>query len=479
MFLFGGANDLIYQTLVPYSPEQSTQNIISILQQLQNQRFKTLFVVNLFDVGDVAENSGIHTPPALLTEQTIFFNALLSEKIAALPFNVFTVDLFSLFDSILSFPSSYGFTNVTDSAPSPQNFSGYLLWFPVGIAQPLTLQFHQIFSDYIFSLIHGAQYYSLLAEEPQTLLRAQNSNLKQQLFPMQLQKEIGRPYAFLSGNYLPEVEPPLDSPGRYRSQGGDFVVGMTERVSDLWTVGGSLGFVFDSSHCKDPDQTCRFDLQAEILSLLASFTPSSGYLNGIINMGFLQFKEIDRRFVTGPLTHHTYGSTHGMGLGATVEGACFVMNLKDSFQTGPLVALEYQRVMVDGYKERGALVGNLVYRDQTTNSLITGLGWEMRLNRAYSSLTLTTNLALSANRQWIEGTREIYFREASLPGSFGVWPISGNAVWFGRGSINFSGTFSSGSSISLGYTLNYGEHNMSESFLTLGLSIPLGPSKTK
>lgn len=106
-------------------PNFVTDNIITGLTQLSSLGAKEFLVLNLPAIGDApfADFLDAQTPtdiPTLLNQLITGHNDLLSAKLDAFvqaqpDANIVTLDINTLFDDILSNPSSFGLTNVTDT----------------------------------------------------------------------------------------------------------------------------------------------------------------------------------------------------------------------------------------------------------------------------------------------------------------------------------------------------------------------------
>ncbi len=475
IFIWGGANDLIFEFMDPSIGEEGAMDISNILDYLHGQNYKTFIVLNLPDLG---KSPGLALISPLLTADSLAFNSTLQQELAQKNYPVIAIDLYSLFEQVIADPQAFGLNNSTSkpdpTAGSGTNTSGYVFWYD-GVHP--TEASHELLSDYVFSILSAAECYATLAEIPFGVLREQRTNIHQQMAPMQPDHEKYLVYPFISGNYSPLLLPALsDRCEDHNVSGGDICVGFTDRVGDAWTVGIAGTYSRNSSTCHEGGNKCRFDLNAGILSIFGSFDRKHGYVNGIFNIGWLGYESIKRRFAIGPYISHTGGKTHGIDYDAELYGAYYIWSYA-TLRTGPLVEFNYQRVLIKGYTESGAAFGNISYRGQGNTLLSSGLGWEARLDYTVGTTELVTDLFLTANRQWLEQKRRIHFNEASLPGTHGAWPISKNANTFASAGFNLSALFSNRLIGSFGYTFNMGNHNMSEQLLTASLTMPIGTKK--
>lgn len=488
IFLWGGANDIIFNPVLPSplpSPGASgAMDIGNILDFLHGENYKTLIVLNLGDLGQspglqiLSMEDPINYPPGYFTSNSLAFNSTLIQVLAQRNYPVIAIDLYSLFVQVIADPQLFGLNNSTSrpdqTVGTGTNAAGYVFYYD-GVHP--TQASHELISDYVFSILSATECYATLAEVPFGVLREQRTNIHQQMAPMQPDHEKYLVYPFISGNYSPLLLPALsDLCEDHEISGGDICVGFTDRVGDAWTVGIAGTYSRNSSSCHEGANKCRFDLNAGILSIFGSFDRKHGYVNGIFNVGWLGYESIKRRFAIGPYISHTGGKTHGIDYDAELYGAYYIWSYA-TLRTGPLVDFNYQRVLIKGYTESGALIGNISYRGQGNTLFSSGLGWEARLDYTVGTTELVTDLFLTANRQWLEQKRRIHFNEASLPGTHGAWPIHKNANTFASAGFNLSALFSNRLIGSFGYTFNMGSHHMSEQLLTASLTMPIGSKK--
>ncbi len=475
VFIFGGANDIFFDPAIPSPGNIAAVNIGNILDSLHGEGYKTLIVLNLPDIGKIPSAGA---SAAEYTFNALLFNSVLQQELKNKDYPVIEVDIFSVFEKLLANPEAFGLDNAT-SAPDPspltgQPEAGFVFYYDGTHPSNAT---HLLISDYVFSILSAAECYATLAEIPFGVLREQRTNIHQQLVPMQPLHEKFLFYPFVSGSYSPHLSPPLaDSCGGHDSYGGDVCFGFTDRVSDSWTVGAAGSYARANSTCHEQENKCHFEMNAGILSLFAGYNKNHGYVNGIFNVAWLDYADVKRKFHVGPDVNQTHGDTSGMDYDAELYGAYYIWSYS-SFKTGPLLEMNFQRVLVDGYKEHGADYGNIRYRDQGNTIFSTGLGWEAWLSYTFKGVGFVTDMFVTANRQWLGKLRHIHFNETSLPDTNGAWPVRSHRNTFASGGLNFSALFKNRLIASLGYTFNVGTFDMSEQFITASLTMPLGKKK--
>lgn len=472
IFVFGGANDIFFDPSSPLPGDIAAINIGNILDTLHGQRYKTLIVLTLPDIGKIPSAGA---SAAAWSANALLFNTTLQQELKHKDYPVVAIDLFTVFNLLLADPESFGLNNST-SFPDPTPLSGqppagFVFFYDGTHPSEAT---HKLIADYVFSILNGAECYATLADVPFGVLREQRTQIHQQLDPMQPLHEKFLLYPFISGDYSPLLLPPLsDSCGGNEISGGDISLGFTDRISDSWTVGAAGSYARTTSECHTQKNQCRFDLNTGILSLFAGFNKKRGYINGIFNVAWLGYDKIKRKFNVGPRVNSTHGSTSGIDYDAELYGSYFIWAYP-SFKTGPLLEMNFQRVFVDGYKESGAAFGNIKYHDQNNTIFATGLGWEVCSKFTFHGIGFTTDLFVTANRQWLGKNRQIHFNEVTLPDTNGAWPVRYHRNTYASGGINFAALFKSRLVASLGYTFNIGTFGMSEQVITAGLTMPVG-----
>lgn len=130
LFAFwGGANDVFNSA---NSPAVAAANLAGNIQALAAAGGKNFLWINLPPLGSTPRATA-ENDVAALTAATLAFNQAWAADIVALQgmgINVVGLDIYSLFGSIVSNPSAYGFTNVTTPAQGLANVNpnNYLFW---------------------------------------------------------------------------------------------------------------------------------------------------------------------------------------------------------------------------------------------------------------------------------------------------------------------------------------------------------------
>ncbi len=455
-------------------------DIVSVVSRLKKGGYKYIVVLNERNLFDIPGSPALPAPKSVYGPLSLGYNPLIHTLLDENFSSVIQLDLFSLFESIFANPSGYGFSNVTDVSPSPTAVDGHLAW--VLGTDDITNAGHRIVADYIFATLSAPECYSQLAVQPFATLREQNASLKQQLFPVQTTHRPYTFYPFVIGSYAPQIVAPTKEECSKGTSAENALAGFTYQFGESGVLGVAGGYLFHHYDCKHANTKCDYNLQSGLASVFGGYFQPTYYINGILDFSYLSFGDIERKFSTGPLTHKAKGHTHGEQYGISVYGAYLPYAYKKVFQTGPVGNIDFQQVFVHGYKEKGSDIGNIAYKGQHNADFVTGLGWELKWNYHIYQVKMSTDLTLSANRQWLSSTRHIGFHETSIGGKFAKWPVVAPKSVFGNGNLNFAAEFSNGVIATLGYNVNVGQHQMREQSLAAAVTVPIGnkpPEKKK
>ena len=467
-FVFGGANDIFAYDAMTYPNPGITagQNLGAILRSLNSMGFEYLFSLNMPNIGALPSVLGTASAP-IYTEQTGLLNAELQDQLSYLDFPVFAVDTHTFFNQILDNFQQYGFTTVTTTPvinPYPalggENTAGFAFWYD---GTHFTNALHQLLADYVYAQIGGAECFATLAETPFTALREQTSAIRQQLFPLQPERNLGEYYFFLNSTYVPYSIPALsDACSHNKFYGGTLSSGFVSQRDDSCSVGAALEASWNRKQCRTKKTSCAYHLNVYSLSVFGNWVVpfeakeeiayQGGYVNAICNVAWLNFRNIKRTMSLGSFSQTSKSNTDGVNCCTLIYGAYYIPYQSPWISTGPTASLEYQFNYVCGYYERGMTYGNMVFRGQSNNSLSSGIGWEVR----FKDTGFMGDLSLSINRQWLGIVRDIQFREESLPATYGVWPAEMPQVTFLSGGINVSIFCKQVAVLSVGYSFNSG-----------------------
>lgn len=498
VFIFGGANDFIEIGFIGISPDQPTlsaENISKIVDNIHNLDFKTQIVINLPDLGDVpALSSGafhINNPDInLVRAYGLEYNALLAQALAKKDFPVLGIDAEALLSDIVANPGSYGFTNVTDPTPTTQyDFNnilnpptvgsptdGYLFYYD-GLHP--TSKAHRTLAEFIFTTLAAPSFFGELSQKSFSVSREIAANMNLQSFAVQPCHCCEVLYPFLNGSYAPLLKSPENPRVEdHCNPSGDITYGATYDFNQCWRFGLAGSYARTGIKNKMHLTHAHARLATNAATIFGNYHNCDSYILGTFTASWHDFKKIRRSFSTGFASHEASGKTHGNGYYGELIGAYLCFQPVCNFATGPLFDLNYQWVSIDGYKEKRARIGNLQYKNYHNSIFSTGLGWEARF--CFDAVCFcwpvcfTADASIMANRQWLEHTKDILFRQISFGENFGSWPVviarKNNYI---SASLKLSADVCNCALFTCSYNCNIGNLSMSEHVITFGITMPL------
>ncbi|MBW4498968.1 MAG: SGNH/GDSL hydrolase family protein [Scytonema hyalinum WJT4-NPBG1] len=157
--IWAGANDYLGGGLT--QPAIPIKNLSDAVASLAAVGAKHIMVLNLPDLGELPATRKNSQQSALLNALTREHNVGLAKSLSSLSLgsdvNIILFDVHSLFNQVLTNPTKFGFTNVTDSQLDQlehlQNYTDKFLFWDV--IHPTTTS-HMIFAKFAFSLLTPA-----------------------------------------------------------------------------------------------------------------------------------------------------------------------------------------------------------------------------------------------------------------------------------------------------------------------------------
>lgn len=452
----------------------SVNYVVTGLNMLQRAGARYMVVVNL---------SPLEKTPAALEESTgvladyyrsssIAFNQTLLQSVKNLGYEVIFIDLYSIYNYVVENSALYGYTNVTNGCttnPLPGQTCATSFYF--NDVHP-TDKTHQLLADAMFSILTAPDFFASLAEVPFSLMQNQNALIRQQLYPQQQNREVGKVYPFIGGTWSPKTQPAISVDRvTFNSNNYNGTVGLLSLINENVLLGASFGRIINNTNYDAIGS--NYTTNANAFSLFGSFQKEKFYANAIINYAKLTYTDIQRKFYIGPLMTVANSDTEGNQRGIAAQiGFNIIQN--DNFQTGPILNADYQTLNVNGYTENtGTGVFDVAFDDQSNTSSIGGIGWQAAFNNKIKTIPITTSAFLMLNKQFAGGDRSIYFRQAIVPIDFASLPVTKPKAVFGTAGVNIAATFKHDLIVSLGYLAALGDDNMQSNVFLLSLSMPL------
>jgi len=253
--------------------------------------------------------------------------------------------------------------SIGGTAPDPNR-----LMFNDGVHP--TTAVHQISADYLYSIISAPWEVSLLPEMGRSALRAHLQQLDNELSARRGDwQAVGAWRTFVQGGYN---RPEYDGYGGGDGSGLSLSLGVTQRLSETWLAGVSLGLAENSLKLGRNDS--EYDMRSYLATAFARYEHQRLFADFSLSAGYLDYHDLKRTFALGISERTEKGDTEGTLWGAAAKAGFNLMQPGNQLQFGPFVGASYQKVEVDGYSEQGERSTALSYDDQELDSLRLSLG---------------------------------------------------------------------------------------------------------
>jgi outer membrane lipase/esterase len=382
-YLNGGGNDIFQgQDMVT-----GASNLVAGVGALQAAGARYIIVSDLPDVGTTPSGavSGQSAAYNMLSNQ---FNAELASRLQAQGGNYVLVNNRLLLAEVRAELAAFGFDpNVAQTAVcfDPSSSTAPCLPDPTyslgGTApDPSRLMFndgvhptaavHQISADYLYSIISAPWEVSLLPEMGRSALRAHLQQLDNELSAQRGDwQAVGAWRTFIQGGYN---RPEYDGYGGGDGSGLSLSLGVTQRLSETWLAGVSLGLAENSLELGRNDSD--YDMRSYLATAFARYEQQRLFADFSLSVGYLDYHDLKRTFALGITERAEKGDTEGTLWGAAAKAGFNLMQPGDQLKFGPFIGASYQKVDVDGYSEQGTRSTALSYHDRELKSLRLSLG---------------------------------------------------------------------------------------------------------
>ncbi len=313
---------------------------------------------------------------------TTLFSGLASAGLRVIP-----VDLFTLTAEMRANPAAYGFTNITDMAcaafppiTTPATVSSQFcssanlvaanadrtyMWAD-GI-HPTTAT-HAIWAQFAESMIDGPTAYSTLAEVPMRT-RAGHQRTLADAFASRKAGDTGLS-VFVSGD-RGNFDVSSGWPGvGVDSKNTAATIGVTARLSESALLGVAVG----TSHSDGSfgGGMGGFNSKETVFSLFGTTNWRGLYGSAVVSVSDLDFDDMHRNIVLGPLTRTASAHTGGSNASALFSaGYDFSLG---RLTIGPTVSVSMQNITVNSFDEAGASSANLRIGEQKKRSEVWSAG---------------------------------------------------------------------------------------------------------
>ncbi|NIJ68824.1 autotransporter domain-containing protein [Xanthomonas sp. 60] len=380
--VWGGANNLLGITSPAQAPAvigAAVAGEVGIVSTLQQAGAQYVLVPNLPDVGlTPMARTGGQAMMAQFTGISSAYNTALYNGLAQAGVNFIPLDTFSILREIVASPGAYGFRNVTSPActvassvacnptslVAPDAATAYL--FADGIHPSAAT--HEILGQYAVSVLEAPRLQQVLTRSAQSVGRARADQVSLHLG--------GAPADGLSwwGGLRGDMQR-YDHADLYDglAPAGLFGVDWTR---DGMVFGGFAGYGrMDADFGNSMGDFTQSDTTA---GLFAGWYGENVWVNGQVSYSWLDY-DVTRKVNLGPATREHKGSPEGSNLTAALN-AGYEFGQEGGFRHGPIAAVTWQKVKLDGYLESNPSATALGYNDQDLDSTVGRIGWQARLD---------------------------------------------------------------------------------------------------
>lgn len=380
--VFGGANDLF--AIQAGAPLVSTltnavTDQVGIVATLKGAGAQYVVVPTIPDVGlTPGARAGGAAGMAAGTALAKAYNDALFAGLKAAGLQVIPVDTFHVLQEIVANPGQYGFVNVTNPACTT---ASSLTCNPTSYATPNaantyvfadgvhpTTATHEMLGQYTVSILEAPRNQQILTHSAQTVGRSRADQVSWHLG--------GRPADGLSwwGNLRGDMQ-------RYAH--ADLYDGMApaglfgvDWARDGMVLGGFAGYGrMDADFGKNKGDFTQSDTS---LGLFAGWYGERAWVNAQLSYSWLDY-DVTRKLQLGPATRIHEGSPEGSNLTAALN-AGYEFGTEGGFRHGPVAAVIWQKVKLDGYTESNPSATALGYADQDADSTVGRIGWQARFD---------------------------------------------------------------------------------------------------
>ena len=380
--VWGGANNLLGITAPAQAPAvigAAVTSQIGIVSTLQQAGAQYVLVPNLPDIGltPMARTGG----PAMMAQFTgvaSAYNTALYNGLAQSGVNFIPLDTFTILREIVASPGTYGFRNVTSPActdassiscnptslVAPDAATAYV--FADGIHPSAAT--HEILGQYAISVLEAPRLQQVLTRSAQSIGRARADQVSLHLG--------GAPADGLSwwGGLRGDMQR-YDHADLYDGLAPAGLFGI-DWARDGMVVGGFAGYGrMDADFGNSMGDFTQSDTTA---GLFAGWYGENMWVNGQVSYSWLDY-DVTRKVNLGPATREHKGSPEGSNLTAALN-AGYEFGQEGGFRHGPIAAVTWQKVKLDGYLESNPSATALGYNDQDLDSTVGRIGWQARLD---------------------------------------------------------------------------------------------------
>jgi len=479
---WGGANDVFFQAGavgLGLPVAAASANVVTAATDavVQINRLRAAGAGNLVVIGvpDIGVTPFAAASPAgtaqLLTGLSDGYNTALQQGLVASGANnLVFVDPRPLIADIIARPAAYGVTNTTIPAcgaaaslgcgPAQQIPGSSTFLFADGVHP--TVLVHQMLSDLAYSTLSAPTQLAALSRIPLGRLGAQWRAVDNRI--RDFSTASGTRGFFVTGDYAQARVDATSSSPSLKGDGGMVNVGV-DGAFGQGLLGASVGFGERSYDLGGAGG--NIDYSEVAASGYGAWRLGDAYLDATLSYASLDY-DVRRNVALGLLTATNSGTTSGNQTGAKIGGG-YNFNW-GSLVHGPLVALSWERVKVDGYSEAASPTA-MTFSNQTAKSMRHRIGWQLVGDWPTDWARLRPYARLTHEKEYEDNTGTVTAGFLGSPFTFSTSSPSGKDTW---------GLLAAGVNIErkdfnvhAGFTTTFGKNGARDDAFFVGFSVPL------
>lgn len=469
--VWGGANDLF--AVAGGAPAQSTianavTSQIGVIGSLRNAGAEYIMVPTIPDLGVTPQfRAGGAAQQAAGTQLATSYNTALYGGLAASGLRVIPLDTFNLLREITANPAPYGITNVTGTACNPQITASSVTCSPTntipGAAESYAFadgvhpssKAHKILGDYALSVLEAPRFVAVLPNSASMTGRARADQVANHVGGVQ-DGDGMRWWGSVRGDFQRYGH------GDLYDGAGPGLIGGVDWTRGKLVFGGFLGY---GQQKQDFGlRNGEFEQKDTSIGGFIGWYGERAWVNAQLSYTKLDF-DLDRNANLGPATRVHHGSADGKNVTAALNGG---YEFGETLRHGPVLGILAQRIDVDGFAESDAnLATSLAYPDQSFDSLIGSVGWQVNYTHSES---FRPYARLTVDREFEDAPKNAYARLQTVPG-LGYYAVKGREFDQDYGTLLFGARtklFGLDANLGASVTISQGSGNNTTVFAQIG-----------
>ena len=469
--VWGGANDLF--AVAGGAPAQSTianavTSQIGVIGSLRNAGAEYIMVPTIPDLGVTPQfRAGGAAQQAAGTQLATSYTTALYGGLAASGLRVIPLDTFNLLREITANPAPYGITNVTGTACNPQITASSVTCSPTntipGAAESYAFadgvhpssKAHKILGDYALSVLEAPRFVAVLPNSASMTGRARADQVANHVGGVQ-DGDGMRWWGSVRGDFQRYGH------GDLYDGAGPGLIGGVDWTRGKLVFGGFLGY---GQQKQDFGlRNGEFEQKDTSIGGFIGWYGERAWVNAQLSYTKLDF-DLDRNANLGPATRVHHGSADGKNVTAALNGG---YEFGETLRHGPVLGILAQRIDVDGFAESDAnLATSLAYPDQSFDSLIGSVGWQVNYTHSES---FRPYARLTVDREFEDAPKNAYARLQTVPG-LGYYAVKGREFDQDYGTLLFGARtklFGLDANLGASVTISQGSGNNTTVFAQIG-----------